>query len=500
MYEGWRHRIMSVSSIDLDPRNPRLSRRHHNLSQLQIARLLLGDADVDIRDIAESISKNGYFPDQVIVVVKSETSAGRFTAIEGNRRLCALRVLQKPDIARKSANYSSFKRYAAAAESNGTVPDKIRVTIAPSREATKRLVGNRHIKRSVKRWGQYEQGSYFTEEFRDGKTISEIAQDYGIEKDEIRRVTFAKTIIDVIKSLEWEEDHPINAISKEKMNHEAIRRLFVFSETQKLIGRLQVADDGAFKSDLTIGEFTKLLRILAEDANTRYQEGGKSPKLVLTSRSINDEALALRYVSDTLRYRPDRDAEGERFDSATFLSEYEKAILKLEADDADAEEEARERRPGSRPPPPRRDITLLPKDLQNNLSLDKLKDVIDEAQRLNRYSFKYAAAGLARTILETLIADRIKKAGLWDDFRRLYHNKYELECYLKFLQTEPRICDNEVLYRMVKAEADNIQKRTQLCINLALHNKYAPMSESDIDDIKDRLRPIVRAFVQDEPK
>ncbi len=81
--------IIPTEKLDFDPENPRFYRLS-NASNIQaIIEEMLDDENV--QDLMRSIGKNGYFAGEPLLVVRKPNE--RFTVIEGNRRLAAVKLL-----------------------------------------------------------------------------------------------------------------------------------------------------------------------------------------------------------------------------------------------------------------------------------------------------------------------------------------------------------------------------------------------------------------------
>ena len=82
---------VSVSKLFLDEQNPRLG-SHDAKTQDEILRVLVREMSVD--EIALSIAANGYYANERLLVIdRGSGQTGKYTVIEGNRRLAAVEVL-----------------------------------------------------------------------------------------------------------------------------------------------------------------------------------------------------------------------------------------------------------------------------------------------------------------------------------------------------------------------------------------------------------------------
>jgi len=86
---------LKIDEVLLDLENPRISR---STSQREALQKIIEDQDVKLVALAESIAENGLNPMDRLLVIKSEGSAGKWTVIEGNRRLASLKILSNPNV------------------------------------------------------------------------------------------------------------------------------------------------------------------------------------------------------------------------------------------------------------------------------------------------------------------------------------------------------------------------------------------------------------------
>jgi hypothetical protein len=82
--------------LDFDANNPRLVENGiRNPSDWQII-LALADT-ADLAEVVESVAANGYIDIEPIIAMRV---GNRWRVLEGNRRLAAIRILQKPSLAK----------------------------------------------------------------------------------------------------------------------------------------------------------------------------------------------------------------------------------------------------------------------------------------------------------------------------------------------------------------------------------------------------------------
>ena len=155
---------IDIESLEFDRDNPRLPTSVQGGDDASILKYLA--TKTGIENLMQSIGENGFFPGEAIVVIPQGTE--KYTVIEGNRRLAALRLLQDP----KLVNLSSIERAAREADNK---PITIPVYVVQSREETLQYLGFRHIS-GVQRWDPLAKARYLESLF--DKTQGEPDQRY----------------------------------------------------------------------------------------------------------------------------------------------------------------------------------------------------------------------------------------------------------------------------------------------------------------------------------
>lgn len=88
-------RSLPIEELRLDLKNPRISDASSQRDALQ---KIIADQDAKLVALAESIAEDGLNPMDRFLVIASEDEPGKFVALEGNRRLAALKVLRNPSV------------------------------------------------------------------------------------------------------------------------------------------------------------------------------------------------------------------------------------------------------------------------------------------------------------------------------------------------------------------------------------------------------------------
>ena len=86
---------LKIDQLELDAVNPRISEAN---SQHEAMQRIIDDQDIKLGNLAESIVDDGLNPMDRLLVMKSEGVNGKYTVLEGNRRVAAMKILKNPAV------------------------------------------------------------------------------------------------------------------------------------------------------------------------------------------------------------------------------------------------------------------------------------------------------------------------------------------------------------------------------------------------------------------
>lgn len=137
-------------------------------------------ASEDVLSTAKMILRDGYFDNEVPIVVQGTSVQEGFSSyivLEGNRRVSALKALRDPAMA---PDYEAqvrdlLKRYAVEAES---LPERIRVFVAPDRDTAAPHIARLHTGISKKRWSRDQQATFYYSLLDERTTVEDVKARY----------------------------------------------------------------------------------------------------------------------------------------------------------------------------------------------------------------------------------------------------------------------------------------------------------------------------------
>ena len=187
--------LQKCRSIELDLENPRLAKSSNIKSQFDLLQVLY--EDFDIEELAYSMSENGYFDEEPIIVIPKNLPSDfdfsfeieaqqkklqalvnnkkiKFTVVEGNRRAATLKILLDESLRKKIKVSKDFPRPASDVVRNDLMI--IPAILYPNRENISAYLGVRHIAGLLK-WEAYAKATFLAsqieEEVKKGKTVED---------------------------------------------------------------------------------------------------------------------------------------------------------------------------------------------------------------------------------------------------------------------------------------------------------------------------------------
>ena len=175
---------IALSELEIDRQNPRLPSSLKGADEDDIIKYLI--RRTNIAELVTSIGENDFFPGEAIVVTPSKGTPGKYTVLEGNRRLTALKLIQTPALA---GGISPGVAEVAANAKNR--PTKVPAYEVNRREDVLQYLGFRHVS-GVQRWDPLAKARYLKMlyEHADGQPESryaQIASEIGSRRDTVQK-------------------------------------------------------------------------------------------------------------------------------------------------------------------------------------------------------------------------------------------------------------------------------------------------------------------------
>ena len=150
-----RFESISIENLQLDLYNPRLPKSKQGKDEKTIIEYLLLEAAT--LELMDSIGENNFFGGEMLLVIPNEGQQRKYIAIEGNRRLTAVMLLNHPELA-------TVKKIAAKEISTNAKfkPTELPCLIFERREDIQKYLGFVHIT-GKKAWRMLEKARYLSD-------------------------------------------------------------------------------------------------------------------------------------------------------------------------------------------------------------------------------------------------------------------------------------------------------------------------------------------------
>lgn len=143
MASSWRKARIKPLDIALDRDNPRINVEPNDKESDIIRKLIKYE---DVLDLARKIAKVGLLPGERIITVQE---SGQWVVLEGNRRICACKLLLSPNLV--PAEYrKTFPKITTASEI--ALIEKVDADVAPDRRSAEPILTLRHTESGVRKW------------------------------------------------------------------------------------------------------------------------------------------------------------------------------------------------------------------------------------------------------------------------------------------------------------------------------------------------------------
>jgi hypothetical protein len=162
----WKQARIAPLDIALDRDNPRI-RVEPSDKESDIIRKLIKYEDV--QDLARKIAKTGLLPGERVITVQEK---GQWVVLEGNRRICACKLLLSPNLVPVEYR-KTFPKISTASEI--ALIEKVDADVAPDRKAAEPILTLRHTESGVRKWKPVARMRRVRRLLDEGFTIEQIA-------------------------------------------------------------------------------------------------------------------------------------------------------------------------------------------------------------------------------------------------------------------------------------------------------------------------------------
>lgn len=372
-YSAWETQDVSVTSLNLDSKNPRLPELGHEASQREIIYELVKHEAIFA--LAKDISRFGYFPTEVLVCIEDK---GSLVVVEGNRRLASLKLLLNPETAPEE-EAAKFKKLA---KDSAGLPKQVRVAVAPSRSAAAPFIMNRHTTTEIKRWEPIQQARYIQSLLDAGAVLDQLPELTGFRRGDLIEKLRTKTMYDIANVLDLSADLKDNVSDPRRFNASTLERVIENPRLREFLG-IEFDDQGGIVGRYHPEDFKRSYKRIVEDI----------VKGRVDTRKLNNTAGVRRYLKRLADVAPQRTGS---FTSDSLLGK----------PGPNAPKRVAPRKKGRNKP-----TRLIPRTFKCYLDSPRIRDVLEEIQRLDVTEYENAVGILLRIFIELTISHYMDAAG-----------------------------------------------------------------------------------------
>ncbi|MGB8169959.1 MAG: hypothetical protein WCF18_20820 [Chthoniobacteraceae bacterium] len=379
--DSWEAKFISLKQLHFHPANPRMPELGGRVSEREIIHELCLRGGIE--NLARKISEKGYLRNDRLVVFREN---GKNIVYEGNRRLCALKLLTSPDLAPPS-RHKTFRRLAEKAR----LPAKIAVEVVPSKFDAEVVMYSKHADAVFTvNWKPVQQAAFIVAKLDQGAAIESVCNDYGLSRE---------SVLDAIATVDLyrlSRLAPLTTEARALVDDPAnfpystvYERLVQPKKSREALG-VEITDGGLVIKSSEEAFLSVLARILDDAAHER-----------ITTRVLNNEDAQLEYVAQ-LNFRPG----GGRFTAAD---------AEAKRKESSPHESPAQQRTEAKPTPRTKLPTkrLLPSSVVIGYEHEKLSRMIEEGKKLTITDSPHACALLLRSILEISLSVCLKRQRLF---------------------------------------------------------------------------------------
>jgi hypothetical protein len=448
-YHKWARQRAKITELFLDPENIRLEVPVQASQPSLINDLFVNE---NAMQVLESIAQNGFFPDEMPVVVKEK---GKLVVMEGNRRVAALKVLARPELyaAREAAIRELLKTAVP-------FPRELEVVLAPDRRSVRRLLAAKHTMTARKPWRPLRQAAFYRGELESGKSVDDLREEYpSVDIEKFLRLI---NVHRIAKSLTYEDPEVAKKVHQERLfPASTIERLYEDQQVQEFLG-FEFDENGGVRVKIPRKEFEKGFKKIVEDVTTKSAANFGD----VDSRTLNNEKNRAAYLASFPKNTVPKRAKAPKVTTSN---------------DFDPQPEP--------PPPPR--TKLAPKDIPFSLLSKGVHRMLGELQTIDYRKFSNAAHDLLRSFLECAL-----KAYFDDTGKKIIaKGKYVyLDQVLDEFIAEMRTAPNNKLRQVAeRIKANNgMVSYSAAFLNAVNHNPDIFVTSDEVKDAWDAMEPLFR--------
>jgi hypothetical protein len=453
---SWPIKEYSINSVYLDTKNIRLPLT--DTAQDAILQDLFSNEDAF--EIVKSIVQYGLFPDEFPILVKEKK---KLIAIEGNRRLAALKALDDPD------RVPLFKEKIKSLK--GTKLQKFRAVVAPNRDKATQLIANKHTINLRRPWKPLRQAYFYKSQLENGRSIDQLKQEY--PEHDIQKFIKMLEAHHLAKSISYSQDAVAALVFDERrFPITNLERMYDDPYVSDYLG-ISMDNNGKVKITTKTDEFKNAYERIIEDIALDN----------LNSRNTNKKDERKKYIDDLPKeLRP---------------SKSRKALASNSFKEAKVDKEALKIIRSTKKPK-----GLIPSYVPYRLNNSSLREVYDELRNISVKQFPNASHDLLRSFLECSLVVYLKETDEYKLVEKNPTHKPKLAEMLAFIQGDKctSITDASVKQVAEQIKSQYTQAYSLIRLNMINHNENWVSDEKEVRAAWSKIEQLMRYLLNPKTK
>lgn len=490
---NWEERNVPLSQISLDTENLRLD-PHYGQEEIDAIRCLIEKHA--IIELCQSIVryKNLYLESKVILLQESSD----FIVLEGNRRICACKVLFEPSLCTNPEYYDQIPKLDDKTRNNLM---QIPALIVPDRLTADEVIGPRHAGDSFRDWSELARMRYVEKRSSWGRSLEDIADSLNVNIQEVSRLRRLKSALDATTGLSCWSEGQSQALNDYYLRFDVFESVIFSSKIEKFFGEGLFSREGFPNSSWQ--NFEDILSKIAED--TLISQKMNTTHRLTSDRNI-DKYLLERFPKPDEPQKPlpldepssktgfDRKSESKEnsLSGDEYSSNKSSIDSKPDTDDKSSSStpddtvERKNRRKPYKPPPFFQDIECARVDDARMMQLT------EEIRNLEFLRFRYAGSFLMRALLECCLVYHLKKRRIYDELQKQKKGKHSLDDLLHFCINKRVFSTEQVAKKlaMIQKEVPNLHYNA--------HNHYGNIELAWLEKLAGDIKPVIRHIMAEE--
>lgn len=461
--DNWKASFLKLRSLRFHPHNPRFPELKPGSSEKQIIETLCERGDV--MSLAKQIAEKGWLRERLIVVQEGAKNI----VYEGNRRLCALRILENPELAPPSK-----RRTAQRLSEQAVLPKKVAVEIVPSKFDAEVVMFSKHAGEAwTVKWSPVQQAAFIAGQIEEGLSIDEVCTQRQIKRETVLEALALLDLYKIARSVELSEKAKAMLDDPDKFPTSTVfERIFAPKQSRHAIG-VEFTEKGiVIKAEKN--SFGKAIAKMMEDAASKE----------IDTRQLNSTSEQLAYV---------KELGVELSETLTSVSDFVKETTNAVRSVATIHQATKTKVTRSARPSNK----ILPADLILQFEHEKLSRMLTEGRYLNVEAAPHAAALLLRSMIEI-------SASVWLKKKRRLHEitprnvEFGPSCaeLLNFLNTEKL---NLGFDHSVKSSLDALVskkiKTSKFDLDRITHSPDAIATSENVIELRELSLPLLRVLL-----